>query len=118
MDVDSAANYRLISNLNTFSKVLEKLFSSRLGKHVQSSSNINVFQSAYKKNHSTETSLLKIWDGKKVTILVSLDLSAAFDSIDHSTLLQRLEHMFGVFRAALRLAFNISRGQIAIHKDR
>jgi hypothetical protein len=60
-------------------------------------------QSAYRKFHSTETALIKVQndilqslDKKSVTVLVLLDLSAAFDTIDHQTLLQRLKNHFGV----------------------
>ena len=108
LDADSPANYRPISNLNTISKILEKLFSSRLKKHIKTSVNINPFQSAYPQFHTTETALLRILndvytsvDGKRITILVSLDLSAAFDTLDHSTLFHRLEHTFGVAGPAL-----------------
>ena len=108
LDEESPASYRPISNLNTLSKILEKLFAARLKEHVRLSSNTNVFQSAYRQFHSTETALLRILndfytsiDGKKITILVSLDLSAAFDTLDHSTMLHRLEHTFGVSGPAL-----------------
>ena len=60
-------------------------------------------QSAYRRRHSTETALLKItndiyegFDNRQSTILVALDQSAAFDCIDHSTLISRLQHTFGV----------------------
>ena len=93
LDADSPEKYRPISNLNTISKILEKLFSSRLKEHIRLFSNLNPFQSAYRQFHSTETALLRIMndiftsiDGKKITILVALDLSAAFDTIDHSAL--------------------------------
>jgi hypothetical protein len=108
LDEDSPASYRPISNLNTVSKILEKLFSSRLKQHVKFSSNTNLFQSAYRQFHSTETALLKILgdvytavDGKKITIMVSLDLSAAFDTLNHSTMLHRLKHTFGISGSAL-----------------
>jgi hypothetical protein len=62
----------------------------------------NRFQSAYRCNHSIETALLKIFndiysnaDHKSRSLLVQLKLSAAFDTIDHSTLQRRLEHSFG-----------------------
>jgi len=58
---------------------------------------INSFQSAYTKHHSTETNLIALHDDliramdkQEVTCLSLLDLSAAFDMIDHSILLQRL----------------------------
>ena len=61
------------------------------------------FQSAYRVNHSTETAILKVHndimnalDCKKDVVLVMLDLSAAFDTLDHSILLHRLEHRFGI----------------------
>ena len=62
-----------------------------------------LFQSAYRKFHSTETALLKVnihileyLDQGIVSVLVMLELSAAFDIIDHQTLLQRLEQHFGI----------------------
>ncbi len=64
----------------------------------------------YKKNpqNSTETALLKVqndilcmMDSQRVTLLVLLDLGAAFDTIDHEVLLNRLELMFGVTGTAL-----------------
>ena len=108
LDVDSSASYRPISNLNSISKILEKLFATRLKSHIKHSSNINAFQSAYKQFYSTETALMKIMndifaniDNKKASILVALDLSAAFDTLDHSTILQRLSYSFGLSGSAL-----------------
>ena len=65
-------------------------------------------QSTYKANHSTETALLKVqndilcsMDKKGVTVLVLLDLSAAFDTIDHSVLLARMKLLLGITDCAL-----------------
>ena len=106
LDPEDPASYRPISNLNTISKVLERLFMARLIPHV--SPLLNTLQSAYRPHHSTETALLKIssdmFDAVEsgcVTVLVALDLSAAFDTIDHSVLIRRLQHTFGVNGAAL-----------------
>ena len=67
-----------------------------------------VFQSAYKKNHSTESALLRVTndilratDDNSSTILLLLDLSSAFDTVDHYILLNRLKHRFGIKDTAL-----------------
>ena len=67
------------------------------------------FQSAYKSCHSTETALIRVKndimmavDGKKAVVLVLLDLSAAFDTIDHALLFSRLEYMFGLTGCVLQ----------------
>jgi len=72
----------------------------RLQQHLLSSCNFNTLQSAYRVGHSIETAMLKMLDSfystvddKKLTTLISLDISAAFDT-SHGTLLKRLE--FGV----------------------
>ena len=78
----------------------------QLKEHLQSSNVIGHFQSAYKEKHSTESSLstndiLRSIDSGSITILTILDLSAVFDTIDHSTLLKRLSVNFGISRTAL-----------------
>ena len=96
-------NYRPVSNLSVISKVLEKVVVNQLSTHINSSNTSNQYQSAYRKFHSTETALLKIhsdilasMDAGKVTAMTLLDLSAAFDTIDHTILLRRLDDWFGV----------------------
>jgi len=61
------------------------------------SANFSEYQSAYRNGHSSETALLEVLDGvytaadnKQVTVLIGLDLSAAFDTVDHEILLQWL----------------------------
>ena len=68
-----------------------------------------LLQSAYRKSHSTETALIKVqndilmnMDRQQVTLLVLLDLSAAFDTIDHQVLLDRLRLSFGIRGCALQ----------------
>jgi retron-type reverse transcriptase len=109
LDPSNLSHYRPISNLNNISKILEKLFLSRLQPHILTSPNFNPYQSAYRRNHSTETALLCTLDHvyhsantHKSTILVSLDLSAAYDTIDHSILLNRLRSTFGISGTALQ----------------
>jgi len=89
------ANYRQISNLLAVSKVLERLVLAQLQPHLLSSANFSQFQSACRKRHSIETALLKSGvfmasDDKQVTVLIGLNLSAAFDTVNHRLFLDRL----------------------------
>jgi len=101
LDTDSLGNYHPVSNLHTISEIVERVFMTRLVEHMKRSPNYNRFQSAYRRGHSTETALLKLLndvysaanDGFR-TVLLQLDLSAAFDTIDISTLLRRLRYSF------------------------
>jgi hypothetical protein len=108
MDDSEPSSYRPISNLNTVSKVLERLVLARIVPHVSSSPSFDSMQSAYRKGHSTETALNKITndvysglDTRQSTVLVALDQSAAFDCIDHWTLINRLRQTFGIRGNAL-----------------
>jgi retron-type reverse transcriptase len=108
LDKSVLFNYRPISNLNNISKVLERLFLVRFQPHVTSTPNYNPQQSAYRRGYSTETALIRMLDdvytaadNGKATMLLSLDLSAAFDTIDHHILVERLRVSFGVTGAAL-----------------
>ena len=90
-------NYLTVSNLSMVSKLVERLVLVRLRLHLLASVNFNPLQSAYHTGHSTKMAIIKILDdfyaginNKQLTILVSLDISAAFDIICHSKLLQRL----------------------------
>ena len=103
LSTDDLNNFRPISNLNFISKILEKVVASRIQSHLSSNSLSSSFQSAYRIFHSTETTLLKIhndlilaMDRGEVTSLILLDLSAAFDTVDHSILLTRLQNWFGL----------------------
>ena len=107
-DRDDPANFRPISNLHTISKLLERLVLSRIMPHVENSPNFNRFQSAYRRGYSTESAILRMLndvycaaDRKRRSMIVLLDLSAAFDTIDIDTLLRRLEHTFGITGSAL-----------------
>lgn len=106
---DELGSYRPVSNLFFLSKVIERIVYNRLNSHIAAFPALSQFQSAYRKYHSCETALTKIVndllnavEGKKVTALVLLDLSAAFDTVDHEILLGRLNTYFGISGNALK----------------
>ena len=79
--------------MSFITKNLEKVVADRLQAHIKNNHLSNQLQSAYRKHHSTESALLKIhndiiisMDKGEVTALTLLDLSVAFDTIDHATL--------------------------------
>ena len=74
-----------------------------------------ILQSAYQPNHSTETTLLKVpndillnMNDQRVTLLLLVDLSAAFDTVDHDTLLHQLQFTFGVNGKVLSWFWKVS----------
>jgi len=84
-------------------EIIERIVKSRLIDHLTSSKLVNPHQSAYCKQYSTETALLYIHNhliieigSQKVSCLCLLDLSAAFDTIDHNILITRLSSWFGI----------------------
>lgn len=108
MDPDIASSYRPISNLPYLSKLVERVVANRFKAHVSNSSLLPVQQSAYRSFHSTETAVLSVHndlvrsvDSGHVSSLVLLDLSAAFDTVDHQTLLTVLSRRFAVTGTAL-----------------
>ena len=77
-------------------------------------------QSAYRRHHTTKTALIKISndifeavDARKATVLVALDLSAAFDTINHSVLISTLEHTLGLGGLALEWVRSYLSGRIS-----
>jgi len=108
LDPKVLANYRPISNLPFLSKFLEKVVASQLCDFLHHNSLFEEFQSGFRKHHSTETVLVKITndllmasDEGLLSVLVLLDLSAAFDTIYHDILLQRLDQSIGISGTAL-----------------
>ena len=90
-------NYRPVSGLGFISKLVERVVVSQLNDHVSLIGLENVRQSAYKLGHSTESALLSIKNDVhlafakgEATAVVLLDQSAAFNTIDHDTLLDSL----------------------------
>ena len=107
------SNYRPISNLPFLSKLLERVAASQLLDYMHSNSLFEPLHSAYRKFHSTETALLKIqndvlcsMDHGGVTLLVLLDLSAAFDTVDHHLLLSTVDHHLLLSRLKSKLGLS------------
>ena len=75
---------------------------SQILQHINCNKLLSDLQSAYHPHHITESALLKVindlisaMDDGKISVLVLLDLSAAFDTIDHEILLHRRHNVFG-----------------------
>jgi hypothetical protein len=103
----SFSNYRPVSNLALISKLTEKAVITQVNNHMRNHCPLPDCQSAYRVFHSTETALLKIqcdillnMDKKQLTLLVAIDMSAAFDLVDHDIMLKVLTNKFGVIGSA------------------
>ena len=103
LNTEELSNYRPISNLAYLSKLIEKVVAKQINDYTSANQLEETMQSAYRQYHSTETALIRIHndilmalDNNESVLFVSLDLSAAFDTIDHNILLRRLENCFGI----------------------
>ena len=102
-DPEELKNYRPISNTPFVAKMIEKTVLLQLNKYLYDNKLCSVTQSAYKEGHSCETALLDLVNDVqssihecKIVVILMLDLSAAFDTIDHETLLHRLRNKFRI----------------------
>ena len=96
-------NYRPVSNLSLISKITEKAVLNQIIVHIDNEAPLPEYQSAYRKNHGCEYALLELqndilWrlERQQVMAVCTMDLSAAFDTVDHDLLLTVLENRFGV----------------------
>ena len=90
-------NYHTVSNLSFLSKAIEHMVALQLMEYVESSELMQPNQSACRRNHSTETTLLKVksdvlkvMDERGIVCLLLLGFSACFDTVDHTILLDHL----------------------------
>ena len=97
-DKDDLSSYRPISNLSYLSKIIEAVVHKQSSEYLKQFDIIPEDQSAYRENHSTESTvcavisdMTEIITNGKCGILVMLDLSAAFDTVDHQILLNDLK---------------------------
>ena len=97
-DPISASNFRPISLLSAFSKIIEKIAAKQMKNYLINNNFLDKFQSAYREKHSTTTALIditdniyKALDNSEITILVLLDYSKAFDCANHRLILAKLK---------------------------
>ena len=98
-DKQNVSNYRPISLLPQFSKILEKIFNNRLMNFLNSNNLLYLRQYGFRKNMSTSMAIMELvenittaMDNGKFTIGVFIDLKKAFDTVDHSILVTKLDH--------------------------
>ena len=103
LDPEVAKNYRPLANTIFFSKLLERLATDELKRYLEENKLLDVTQSAYRTDHSTETCLLKTVNNNltdlnldKKVLIIGLDLSAAFDTIDYNIFADILEKRFRI----------------------
>ena len=103
LDPADVKSHRPISNLSMMSTLLERLVARQLIDYLTTSKLLPDLQLAYRAHHSTETAVLKVLgdilravDSGDLAVLTLLDLSAAFDTVDHARLLRRLGVSYGI----------------------
>ena len=110
-------NYRPISVLSCFSKLLEKLMYKRLIDFIDKNQILSKHQYGFRKNRSTELAIIELVDKiakgidqGKYTLGIFLDLSKAFDTINHKILIKKLEH-YGIRGICLKWFKNYLEGR-------
>ena len=109
LDIEGRKNYRPVNNLVSLSKLIERIVKSRIEEHMEKNRLHNKRAFGYKTHHSTETMMVGLvndiltgFDENKCTVMVFLDLSAAFDTIDINKLLTILDDEIGLGGTALK----------------
>ncbi len=117
LDPSVYSNFRPISNLPFIAKILEKIVFNQLQDFLSVNSILDTFQSGFRVSHSTETALLKVCndvlfstDSGNSALLVLLELTAVFDTVNHSILISHLLHYVGLRGKCCKPHFIYSRG--------
>ena len=104
------SSYRPISNLSFGSKLTGKCFLDQFLDHCEHQKLLPDYQSAYRENYNTEMAIIKVCDDllwameqQLVSFFIAIDLSAAFDTVDHNVILSVLENNYRVGGKALEL---------------
>jgi len=126
LDAVDASSYRPTSNLPALSKLQKRLVARQL-MGVQSSADLlPTRQSGFRPGHSTEIAVLRVLSyillaldrgDRDLAALILLDLMAAFDTVDHGILLQRLQRSFGIKNVALQW-YELDAGTVAVRTTR
>jgi len=127
LDPDDVKNYRPISNLPVLAKLLERMVAKQLIAYLNLHGLMPRLQSAYRSGHSTETALMKvtgdilrILDSGDLATLALLNLSAAFDTVDHDVMLRRLRVSYGLTGVSLQwfTSYQLGRTQHILYAGR
>ena len=109
-DVEVLKNYHPVSNLSFISKVIERVVASQILDHMRENNLLDAMQSVYRSGHSTETALFRVHsnivsaiDKGRGVFLILLDLSATFNTVDHTILLSFHYDYVGLDGPALKL---------------
>jgi hypothetical protein len=109
LDASVCSSYRPISNLSVLSKLFERMVARQLLVNLNDNDLLPSLQAGFRVNHSTETAMLHVLsdilaavDRGEFAALVLLDLSAAFDTVDHQILFERMRRSFGITDTAHR----------------
>ncbi len=109
LDVEILKHFRPISNLPFVSKIVEKVVDNQTSDHMTRNNLHDIMQSAYKEYYSTETAMVRFHNDVLVGIdsglsylIVCIDMTAAFDTVNHQIMLQRLQQRLGITGTCLK----------------